>query len=258
MESNTFRFVRGKLAQAGWPPRSRVGRVAFFILGLDVLLFAIDKILSLVRIQHGTSLSGWVSFLTSLASILFCWLLFRFLRDRVLWRLRNRLIVTYVFMGVIPLVLLTILALTTFYLLAGQFATFVVTMGLETELKSLHATNTALAHELAGRLERNDKAEFGALESLRRKEKTWMDRQVCVWRDGKLILNSSAANGPVEAFKLPAFVQPPFASVVRDQDRLYLRAADEVTLRGSKLIVVSSEPLDQHLLADLANNLGEV
>jgi hypothetical protein len=39
---------------------------------------------------------------------------------KVLWRLRNRLIVTYVFIGVIPAVLLVGMALITLYGLAGQ------------------------------------------------------------------------------------------------------------------------------------------
>ena len=42
---------------------------------------------------------------------------------RLMWRLRNRLIVTYVFIGVIPIVLLVAMALVAGFLFAGQFAT---------------------------------------------------------------------------------------------------------------------------------------
>jgi len=45
----------------------------------------------------------------------------RWARRKLLWRLRNRLIVTYVFIGVIPLMLLVAGALLAAYLFAGQF-----------------------------------------------------------------------------------------------------------------------------------------
>ena len=45
--------------------------------------------------------------------LLFAIVAFRALRRKVLWRLRNRLIVTYVFIGVIPAALLVTMALVT-------------------------------------------------------------------------------------------------------------------------------------------------
>ncbi len=47
--------------------------------------------------------------------------------------------------------MLITLALLSFYLFAGQFATFIVTTGLTTELKSLQATNSAIAHQFLRR-----------------------------------------------------------------------------------------------------------
>src|SRR2546426_9852959 len=43
--------------------------------------------------------------------VLFCTLAFRWLKAKILWRLRNRLIVTHIFIGVIPVVLLVGMAL---------------------------------------------------------------------------------------------------------------------------------------------------
>lgn len=125
----TSLYLRSKLTQAGWPPRTRLGRIALFVLGLDLAFWIAQKAAVLFRFSSGASLAGWISFLTFLACVLFSWLAFRWLRDKLLWRLRNRLIVTYVFIGVIPVMLLVTLSLTGFYLFAGQFATFVVTSG---------------------------------------------------------------------------------------------------------------------------------
>ena len=248
-------FLRAKLTQAGWPPRSRVGRIALFILGLDIFLFVLEKFVVAFRISSGTSLAGWVSFLTFVSIALFSWLLFRWVRDRVLWRLRNRLIVTYVFIGVIPVILLVTLAVTAFYLFAGQFATFIVTTGLNSELRSLQAANSAIAHDLAGRMQTSAGPNL-AFESLRQTDANWKDRQISAYLDGKLQLNSSPIGDPAPA--IPAFLKDSFQDVVRDRDQLYLRVADTVRFGARKLIVVSTEPLDRHLLEHLASNLGEI
>src|SRR5437588_1315981 len=251
-------YLRVRLTHVGWPPRTRVGRVAFFVLGLDILLFALQKLAVLLRISSGETLGGWVSFLTFVCFVLFSWLLFRWLRNQLLWRLRNRLIVTYVFIGVIPVVLLVTLAGTAFYLFAGQFATFIVTSGLNSDLKSLGAANSALAHELAASFQRGGPAEASALEGLRKSDQAWADRQICVWMDSKLVLNSVPPGVTSEPPRWPSFVKPPLRDVVRDHDRLFLRAADTVQAGGAKLNMLSSEPLDQHLLENLAVNLGEI
>ena len=62
-----------------------------------------------------------------------------------MWRLRNRLIVTYVFIGVIPVMLLVAMGLLAGYLFAGQFATYVAMSDLQSELQHLAATNRSLA-----------------------------------------------------------------------------------------------------------------
>ena len=78
-------------------------------------------------LSWGASLGGWATFLAVSSGLLFLFLGFGWLKRKVLWRLRNRLIVTYVFIGVIPAVLLVAMAGITLYGLAGQFAVFVVT-----------------------------------------------------------------------------------------------------------------------------------
>jgi sigma-B regulation protein RsbU (phosphoserine phosphatase) len=247
--------LRARLTQAGWPPRTRVGRIAFFILGLDIFLYLLEKLVIVARLSSGSSLSGWVGFLTFVSAALFSWLLFRWLRDRVLWRLRNRLIVTYVFIGVIPVILLVTLALTAFYLFAGQFATFIVTTGLNSELRSLQSANSALAHDIAGRLQSGTGPSV-ALEGLRQSDSNWKDRQISAYIDGKLEFNNSPADAAAPS--LPAFLKESFQDVVRDRDQLYLRVADSVNLGSRKLVVLSTEPLDRHLLDHLASNLGEI
>jgi len=89
-------------------------------LNLAIGLFVLRLLLNLWAPAVGESLGGWIKFLIFDAALLFSILAFRGLKQRVLWRLRNRLIVTYVFIGVIPAVLLVAMALIAIYLFAGQ------------------------------------------------------------------------------------------------------------------------------------------
>ena len=105
------------------------------------------------------SLAGWVTFLSLLAIILFIVLGIRWIRQHMLWRLRNRLIVTYMFIGVIPVVLLIAMAFITIYLFAGQFASFVVTSEIDAHLRSMSSVNETLAGELAAEIQAGKDAE---------------------------------------------------------------------------------------------------
>jgi len=251
-------YVRLKLGEWDLMPTSKVAQIAWYLLALDLLLFVLKKLLAAFKSSYGESLGGWVSFLTFVVAVLFFFLLFRYLKAKVLWRLRNRLIVTYVFIGVIPVVMLVTLALGSFYLFAGQFATFIVTSGLEAELKGVEASNSAIAHHFAAQLQRGAGNSAAALESRREADQTWVDRQVCVWLDKKLVLNSAPAGLKAEVPSLPGYLKDSFRDVVRDHGKLYLRATQRLPVNGASLTVLSSEPFDVHMLQELATNLGEV
>jgi len=253
-----YRYLRLRLSDWGLWPTTRIALISCYVLGLDILLFVLQKLLAVLKSAYGESLGGWVSFLSFLAIVGFGIVAFRWIKAKALWRLRNRLIVTYVFIGVIPVVMLVVLALLSFYLFAGQFATFIVTTSLNSDLKSLDAANSAIAHQLAGQVRRGEKSNISALESLRRPEKGWADRQVCVWLDGKLIAKTSPPGMDLPAPSLPAYLKMSFQNVARDQGKLYLRAAETVADGNTKLTVLSSEPLDQDMLHELAVDLGEV
>jgi len=222
-----------------------------------MVLFGLEKFFALLKISYGDSLGGWVGFLDFIVSILFAILAFRWLKARMLWRLRNRLIVTYVFIGFIPLLLLVSLAVGSFYLFAGQFATFIVTTGLNSELSSLSAANSAIAHRLAAESQSRAAGWQVSLSTLRQADKLWADRQICVWLNGKLALNSSSSDIAATAPDLPPYMKSPLRGVVRDHDKLFLRVLDAVPLKEGNLTVLSSEPFPQ-LLQTLAASLGEI
>jgi sigma-B regulation protein RsbU (phosphoserine phosphatase) len=248
---------RAKLQQWGLWPTGRVARWAWYSLGMAAVLFLLQAILGIFRSSWGESLGSWVGFLSFISILLFTVLAFRWVKAKILWRLRNRLIVTYVFIGVVPTLLLVSMAFATLYLFAGQFANFIVTSEIHLQLHSVEAVNAAIAHELAARLERGESPNVELLERLRKSEAIWKDREVCAWIGTRVLPVWGDAKSQLP-FAFPSFIHGPFSEIVRDRGELYLRAATVVPLRSEKLMVVSSEVLDQDLIQEIANNLGEI
>jgi sigma-B regulation protein RsbU (phosphoserine phosphatase) len=239
-------------------PEGRLSRVATFFLLLDIGVFLVQSILNSIKPRWGDPLGGWVKLFTLVATVLFCFVVYRWLKARVLWRLRNRLIVTYVFIGVTPVVLLVALALGSLYLFAGQFATFIVTSEIKSELESLQAGNSAIGHELAARLKSGTSSETAALAGLRSTNHSWANRQVYAWMNGKLILSSAPDGGNFRVPALPSYLKDSVQGITRDGAELSLRAVEQIPVTGGVLVVLSSEPLDQRFMQNVATNLGEV
>src|SRR5271169_2967138 len=219
----SYRYLRMRLSDAGLLPTSKVALIACYLLGLDLLLFVLQKGFGLLKLSYGESLGGWVSFLSFLVIVLFSILAFRWLKAKALWRLRNRLIVTYVFIGVIPVVMLVALALGSFYLFAGQFATYIVTTDLDSELVSLESANSAIAQQVAAQM-KHGRSGLEAFQDVREEDKIWADRQICVWLGKKIVLNSVPAGDNSAPPVLPPHLGNPFHGIVRDHGALYLRA----------------------------------
>ncbi len=99
--------------------------IAFF---LCVLLF--------VALDYLAPLSGMRILAAIGVFITGLWLAIRLLRKAV-WRLRNRLIVTYMFIAVVPIVLIAALASMGGYLLISQLAVYLVTSELDRRIESL-------------------------------------------------------------------------------------------------------------------------
>jgi sigma-B regulation protein RsbU (phosphoserine phosphatase) len=245
--------LESKLHEKGLWPRSRVAWAALYVLALDLLLFAVQWSTRHVSPPMSASLGGWVTFLSILAIVLLAIAGFRWLRSQLLWRLRNRLIVTYVFIGVIPVFLLVMISLITLYLLAGQFASFVVTSDITTHLHSMEAANRAISNHLATHISGSGKLDADVLGHARPHRPEWSRRQVCAWYRNQ---SQSYCVGPQGAagFDSPSFITEDFRDIVRDHGKLYLRTA--TVLAPESLRVIVSEPLDKDFVEKIAGDLG--
>ena len=252
----TYPELRSRLIRAELWPHGRMAKLACYLAALAAGLFALEKLLGLFAPSWSDHLSGWVEFLTFCAAVLLFVLAFSWVKRRILWRVRNRLIVTYVFIGVIPAVLLITMAVITLYGLGGQFAVFVVTSEIHSRLRSMEAANVAISSELAAHLKRGEKPLAASLAELRQRDSRWERRTVCAWYGGKALPICDEFGGASITF--PTFLKDGFTDLVRDNDHLFLRAASSIPVGASTLTVVTSEPFDKEFVGKIAANLGEI
>ena len=247
--------LESKLREIRLWPQSWVTWAALYVLGLDLLLFAAQWMVSRKSPATAGVLEGWVIFLSVLAIVLLAISLYRWIRARLLWRLRNRLIVTYVFIGVIPVFLLVVISLGTLYLLAGQFASFVVTSDISTHLRSMEAANRIISHHLANQIGSGGKLDLESLARVRSRRPEWAQRQVCAWNGSQ---SQPLCSGPqgVADFSAPPFITEDFGDIVIDHGKLYLRTAN--TDETEHLRVILSEPFDQKFVEKFAGDLGRI
>ena len=257
MQGFSLHLARRRLSR--FAPASALGRFTLYLLLVDLFLYGLSRL----RLgQSGGAVPGfWVVLLTITLLVLGFILSLRWFRRRFMWRLRNRLIVTYTFIGVIPLVLVLLMALIAGYLFAGQFATFLASSDLHSELRTLEAANSAMATELAtvARVrgiptskDLHASQEFRPDEHLERAE-------VVAWYGGREI-ELYAPGGRRQIGTLPEWIREKtsFQGIVRDQGGLHLLALHTVAAGSSNLTVLSSMPVDGELVERIAGGIGEV
>ncbi len=260
--------LESKLREKELWPQSWVAWSALYLLALDLLLFAVQALTRRASPTTSASLRGWVIFLSVLTFALLAIAGFRWLRSHLLWRLRNRLIVTYVFIGVIPVFLLLMISLIALYLLAGQFASFVVTSDISTHLRSMEAANRAIARHLATQASDGGKLDAGILAQAKPRRPEWSRRQVCAWYGNRPQPYCSGPEGAA-SLNFPPFIVGvggvgDFRDIVSDHGKLYLRTATVLAAgsgsssSSSSLRVILSEPFDKEFVETIAGELGRI
>jgi phosphoserine phosphatase RsbU/P len=242
-------------------PRSKLGKTTlwfgYLAIALQILRLSLQLIL---RSTPGAFVSGWASFLTFLFAGFAMLMGLRWVRHRMLWRLRNRLIVTYMFIGVIPVILLVAMAWVAGWLFAGQFATYVASSELQLRLQHLEAANRSLATQLRTLVRDNRLNSQSAGEIANASSERLRHRTVSVWDNGKGFLlvgdpGRSAPDVPIDAS--PAMYDD-FAGFVLDNGRLHLRAVKRLDQGDHHLTVISDMPITPELLRPATAQLGEV
>ena len=122
-----------------WKSLSVVDWVAVVLCGLGLLALGAGNS------QQGLRPLGLLRFVGLLAAF---YLLYRFWsrwRTQLLWSLRNRLIVAYLFIAVVPIILLLILASLLGQIIYSQLGAYLLYHGIEDRLEMLSSSSEAIA-----------------------------------------------------------------------------------------------------------------
>lgn len=201
-------------------------------------------------------------------------LLLRLIRNRMLWSLRNKLILTYLLIGLAPLVLLVTLVSISGYIAAGQFAIHLADTRVQTELDEIGSDNAGRAARIAHFIVTQPTGIQTPAEVESRTQELRDTEQVTVLATQRAHLQrrvEAFINGapsrpkgapyPNSPLGLPAWAVDlnggSFRSIVLDGGDVYLVAIQQERMDDGRLFtLVSSLPVDSALMDLVAEGLG--
>ena len=195
---------------------------------------------------------GLFSFLKFFALLCVGYLAIRFIawwRARLLWSLRNRLIVAYLFIALVPVVLTAVLAIFFATLLYRQFGGYILSQDLQRRVNIIEAASeqigAALQHSPA------EMKEEVAERVISEQEHTVFDKDLPA-------LTIEITERSALFSKLPESSKRGFAGFVQKEKRLYLVSLRAVKTPYGERFVHLRAPVASPFLTSLALELGPV
>jgi phosphoserine phosphatase RsbU/P len=170
-------------------------------------------------------------------------------RAEMMWSLRNRLIVTYVFLAVVPVVLLLVLASLLAQILYSQLGAYLLYHDIEDRVMKLSDEAAGLAAMRAGLPAGLDEA--GREQVLAQHAASLLGRQF-----GDLRVNFDVQPKFFREVAGPAELS--FAGMIQIGNQLRLVGLREKEFGGEKQIVEVSAPFNSDLLETVAPDLGPI
>lgn len=187
-----------------------------------------------------------VSLLEFVLFVLGFWLVIRLSRiglRKAIWRLRNRILVTYVLIAVVPILLILTLAGLGTYMLAGQVAVYLVRSELDRRIATMQAAADTLLHTNP----------LIRVESLRRTGEIYSERfpNIFLMIEDHGTLLHWPANPAIET---ASQIEGDVSGVASYRGRYYAFA--QTTGNGMRFIAAT--PLTRHYLSLMVTGLGDV
>jgi len=235
----------------------RMARFTVWVLACGAVLESVD------RLAGGVPATLWILYGLVGAICLFYYLgrLVALIRP---WRLRWRLIVAYVFIAIVPILLILLLVVLGMFIVGGQFAALLVTADLRERLSALHQLNRAVAHE--ARLNASAKPDQ-VLDRLQTFYVNELKEHVTNYPGLEITLRLESQDRAfrVQGTKIqsplatPAwFNEEEFSGIVTDRSQLALRSIARVPTAAGILVAVLSEPFTPELLDLAGEGIGPV
>ncbi len=254
--SSPLRAAKDWLVFKGWYPQSFVGRFTVYLGLVDLVLWLAHWVTKALRPQSDFA-GGWITFLTFVVGTFAVIWFFKWVRRTLMWRLRNRLIVTYVFIGVFPVVLLLAMFALATWLFVGQFAADLASNDFSVELHRLASANNTLIGA-AKIMARDGRLDHDSKDLVDRdiSNREFPRREVSLWFKGKgYLLQGRQGAAPLP---VPDHARDDFQAVVISDRRIFLRTVARQKVGNDELVLVSSLPLRRELLSNMAAQLGAV
>src|SRR6266850_6386347 len=207
---------------------------------ITLILFAIVVTNWLMVSTTGYALLGGdlFTFFFIVFLVLLALTLIRPLMRKVVWRVRNRLLVTYFLIGALPLVLVFVIVSLGLYLLLAQAANYLLTTELDQRLDELRRAADRVAQDvLSGR--RLTSMEIPGYRVILRSENR---------------VSSIPEAAPVLDF--PSWVPPGFKGVVQTDAGAYFLAG--AATQEHRVDVLIYRPFDEELLSQLLPGLASI
>ena len=231
------------------------------LLRMAMVACAVSFMLALLpgRIGSLFSQAGWVLAFTAL--LLGIPYLYHLARNGLLWRLRNKLILTYLLIGFTPIALFFTLVFLSGYVSAGQFAIRLASTHLQAQIGRLQVQNRASALHIAEQLENGVPPDRVTVPE---RLSTELDdrRQTALYLDRTplAVAGISGHNrSPLHIEPWMSDASPELRAPAFDGGTFYLVAVDRVPAgSGHTLTMITSVPLDARRMARVAEGLGRV
>jgi len=231
----------------------RLARFTAWVLAYGAVLWVADR---LTRIAGGVSGFFWFVFwVCALVSCVYYLIrLLRFVRSHLLWRLRRRLVVAYILIGVVPISLILVLVLLGAFIINGQFAAFLVVHRLGDHFDEIEQVNRVVLHEARFTGEKSPGALLARIQKFYVTEmiehaKSYPGLTITL-RLGDVaqafLLDGEAVSDPGT---IPSWLEgEEFAGVVIDNGQIALRSVERTQTPAGRLTVILSQPFTPELL----------
>jgi phosphoserine phosphatase RsbU/P len=236
---------------------SRLRAVWRTLSPLDVAAVGVAVLYLLSRVADSAGtvipLHGLIGYLFVLTIVYALFRLMPWVRNKLLWSLRNRLIVAYVFIAVVPVILLVTMAAIASYLVYMQFGAHILRDDIQQKIASLESASRAV------------KAIY--LDEAARDKS--VDPSVILMRpDVVAVILGEARELPglrVEADRSTALLQKwgerggqRFAGMVESDDTLWFRCTTLVESRQASFPLSLSVPVTPDALDQFGSELGPI
>jgi len=226
-----------------WRDLTPTGRIAAAAVPAYAIAAAIEAAgirvpgMGILRVYFGWALFYWSFFF-----------LFGWVRRRLLWRLRNRILVTYVFIAVVPILLLLALAAISASILYEQLGSYFLSEEVRRTLERMGNLAEATA-ALPGDSPSNGReaAELAReMPLVARKALDVPGLEIRPQAGRELLPESAESTGQR------------FEGLVQQGDQLWLRAVAVKSFRGERRVVMVSAPVTPELLDSFSLELGRI